>query len=505
MSKPRLLIGLAALAAVLLAPAPAAWALRGGQLELNVVDAATGAPVACRVHLMNQARKAQKPPKVPFWHDHFALDGTILLKLPNGSYVFEIERGPEYRVCTGHFTINENAKDSKTVELNRFVDMAHEGWWSGDLEVARPVKDVELVMRADDLHLAEVIGWGNAKGLTNKLAPVAEPLVTFDGNRCYQLLAGLEQGPAGSLLLLNRREPPADATGDDFLTGLVVRAHDEGPNWTDVRRAASWDLPIWVALGLVDSIELADSQMTRRTTKADEAGARPRDQTLYSGATGIGRWSEAVYHHLLNCGLRIPPSAGSGSGIANNPVGYNRTYVYLGDDFSHEKWLGGLRAGRSVVTNGPLIRPNVEGEMPGHVFQADAGEQVELEVGLTLSTRDPVSYLEVVKNGRRIHEVRLVDWAQAGGKLPPLIFKESGWFVIRAVTDVTDTYRFAATAPYYVDIGYQRRISRTSAQFFLDWLDARAKALPPATGAAAEVERKARSFWQDLLSRANAD
>ncbi len=128
-------------------------------------------PVACRVHLFNQARKAQKPPKVPFWHDHFALDGILLLKLPNGSYVFEIERGPEYRTCTGHFTINENAKDSKTVELNRFVDMSKEGWWSGDLEVVRPPKDVELLMRADDLHLAEVVDWGHAKGLPASPGP----------------------------------------------------------------------------------------------------------------------------------------------------------------------------------------------------------------------------------------------------------------------------------------------------------------------------------------------
>ena len=128
--------------------------------------------------------------------------------------------------------------------------------------------------------------------------------------------------------------------------------------------------------------------------------------------------------------------------------------------------------------------------MPGHVFQADAGEQVDLEVGLTLSTRDPVSYLEVIKNGRRVHEVRLADWAKAGGKLPPLAFDESGWFVIRAVTDGADTYRFAATAPYYVEIGYQRRISRSSVRFFLDWLDEREKVFPQATDELAELQRK---------------
>ena len=370
MRKRKSLIGLTALAAGLFTAIPTAWALRGGQLELNVVDAATGQPVACRVHLMNQSRKAKKPPKVPFWHDHFALDGSILLKLPNGSYVFEIERGPEYRVVTGHFTINENAKDSKTIELNRFADMAHEGWWSGDLEVARPAKDIELLLRADDLHVAEVVGWGNGKGPPAKLAPVPQPLVTFDENRCYQLLAGIEQRPDGSLLLLNRNQPLDDAdSAGESLTSLIRRARDDGPAWIDVRRAASWDLPIWVALGLVDSIELADSELARRSTKADEIGSRPRDKLLFSGVSGIGRWPETVYHHLLNCGLRIPPSAGSGSGLAPNPVGYNRLYVYLGQEFSYDKWFEGLRRPRDghqrPVDSTQCRRGNARPRVPG--------------------------------------------------------------------------------------------------------------------------------------------
>jgi hypothetical protein len=500
------LIGLATLAAALFTSVPTAWALRGGQLELTVVDAVTGQPLACRMHLMNQARKAQKPPKVPFWHDHFVFDGTILLKLPNGSYVFEVERGPEYRIVTGHFTVNENAKDSKTVELNRFADMAHEGWWSGDLEVERSAKDIELLMRAEDLHLAEVVGWGNGKGVPAKVVTVPKPLVSFDDNRCYQLMAGLEQRPDGSLLLLGRSEPLAESTSASAnLAALARQARDDGSAWIDVRRGASWDLPIWVALGLVDSIELADSEQARHSTKSDEIGSRPRDKLLFSGAAGIGRWPETVYHHLLNCGLRIPPSAGSGSGVAPNPLGYDRVYVYLGQEFSHEKWFEGLKAGRAMVTNGPLIRPNVEGEMPGHVFQADAGQQVELEVGLTLSTRDAISYLEVYKDGRRVSEVRLDDWAKAGGKLPLLVFKESGWFVIRAVCDMPDTHRFATTAPYYVEIGYKRRISRSSAQFFLDWLDERSKVLPVQNAEMAGLERKARAYWRDLLKNANAD
>ena len=188
---------------------------------------------------------------------------------------------------------------------------------------------------------------------------------------------------------------------------------------------------------------------------------------------GLGRWTETVYYNLLNCGLRIPPTAGSGSGVAPNPVGYNRIYVHVKEPFNYERWLESLCVGRVVVTNGPLIRPDVAGELPGFVFRADGGQEVELDAGLTLSTRDPVSYLEIVQNGRTVHQVRLDQWAKEGGKLPPIRFRESGWFVMRAVCDLGMTYRFASTGPYYVEISNQKRISRAAVQFFLDWLDPR--------------------------------
>ena len=56
------------------------------------------------------------------------------------------------------------------------------------------------------------------------------------------------------------------------------------------------------------------------------------------------------------------------------------------------------------------------------------------------------------------------------GSLGVVQFDSSGWFLVRAVTDNPRTFRFASTGPYYVEIcATKRRISRTSAQFFLDW------------------------------------
>ena len=110
------------------------------------------------------------------------------------------------------------------------------------------------------------------------------------------------------------------------------------------------------------------------------------------------------------------------------------------------------------------------------MFQAEKGQTVELQIALNLSIRSPdkVDYLEVVQDGKVVHEVRLDKLAKAKGKLPPVKFTTSGWMLVRAVTNNPKTYRFASTGPYYVEIGYERRVSKESAQFFHDWVYERA-------------------------------
>ena len=74
--------------------------------------------------------------------------------------------------------------------------------------------------------------------------------------------------------------------------------------------------------------------------------------------------------------------------MLNNPVGYNRVYVQCGDELNYDTWWENLRAGRVVVTNGPLMRPLINGKLPGHIFRAADGETIDLEITLGLSLRD---------------------------------------------------------------------------------------------------------------------
>jgi hypothetical protein len=481
-----------------------------GQLELTIVDKDTGKMIPCRMHLVGPKKQPFKPPKVPYWNDHFVVPGKILLKLPLGNYSFVIERGPEYLDQSGHFTINTFADDTKQVELRRFTNMATDGWWSGDLDVRRPVRDIELLMGADDLHVAEVVTWRN-----DKIAPGSrsskEPVVRFDRDRYYNLMAGESVRSGTELLLFNLPEPlklPSANRNYPPIMKLLADARAKDRLWIDVSRPFGWDLPMLVANGQVDSIEVAHGQMCRDTVISTEKTGRPRDRVRYPDPWGNAQWSMHIYFQLLECGVRIPPSAGSASGDSPNPVGYNRVYVHVDGNFTYDKWWEGLRAGRVCVTNGPLLKPSVNGELPGHVFQAAEGDKLDFEIGLTFSTREPVSYFEIIKNGKVEHSVPFNTYAKSG-QLPALHFDRSGWFLVRAVTDLPKTYRFAMSAPYYVEIGQQRRISKSAVQFFVDWVYERAKQIklddPQQRKDVLQWHRRARDYWQDLLLKANAE
>jgi hypothetical protein len=481
-----------------------------GKIEISVLD--QNKPVACRIHLQDAAGKAQRAGFLPFWRDHFVCPGSVELELTPGRYAYEIERGPEYSSAAGSFVVKENERETVAVKLRRLVDLAREGWWSGDLHVHRPVGDIELLMRAEDLHVAPVITWWNNQNAWTGRELPARPLVQFDGNRYYQVLAGEDEREGGALLFFNLARPLALAgAGREYPSPMrfVAEARRNQGTWIDVEKPFWWDVPVWLASGQVDSIGLANNHMCRSTMSENEAWGKPRDARRLPAPLGNGFWSQEIYYHLLNCGLRLPPSAGSASGVLPNPVGYNRVYAHVDGEFTHEKWWEALRAGRCFVSNGPLLRALADGHLPGHVFAAPSGKELRLDIKVSLAGRDVVRFLEIVKDGQVERRVPVADWSRTGA-LGTLEFKSSGWFLVRAIADNEKTFRFASTGPFYVEIGEsKRRISRSSASFFTDWVRERAARIKLTDAAQREEVLKhhqaAEKFWQELQVKANAE
>ena len=80
------------------------------------------------------------------------------------------------------------------------------------------------------------------------------------------------------------------------------------------------------------------------------------------------------------------------------------------------------------------------------------------------------------------------------------------------IADLENTFRFASTAPYYVEVGSDKRyVSRRSANFFLDWVIERIGRVPMKLNESDKLEdvlahhQKAKTFWQQLAAEANAE
>jgi len=288
-----------------------------------------------------------------------------------------------------------------------------------------------------------------------------------------------------------QREWPSSAVFLEEATKLGGLAEIEKPFW--------WDTPLWLSTGRISSVGIAQNHMQRRGVLESEAWGRARDRRSYPGVHGNGLYTQDLYYKILNCGLRLPPSAGSASGVLANPVGYNRVYVHTEGKFGWDAWWEGLRKGRCFVTNGPLLRLSANRSFPGGVLKSEDALEVKIEG--RIDSRDKIKRVEIVENGV-VREI----------KLPGTItIKESGWFLVRAIADVEETFRFASTAPWYVEIGgATMKPHHDSASFFLKWAKVRKAMVEKALkheeqrSEVSAVHQRAVAFWEKIVAVSSA-
>jgi hypothetical protein len=496
-------------------------------MKIDIVDEKTGEPLPCRVELRDAKGR---PLKTRGGLNHMPwsiVDGSFLYKGKPGNYEFRVTHGPQFAGGSGGFTLDRDGDGTDVVRLPRHADLDKEGWFGGDLLSCIPVDEIAEWLPAEDLQMAAVILPAPARTTT---APSKQP--TSDEAEPQPQASALPAPPtakpytekldkerwcdvgsyfddrAGSGLILHHWQPPAAVPESVPSSRLLVMAKKEAATHAEIARLWARDVPVWLASGRIDSIQVLSEHVTldgRSDVKLSDM-YHP-EPSLFSGARGLGRLVENLYWQVLETGLRIPPSAGSGVGRSSSPLGYNRVYVsQASTQRTPDSWWEALRAGRSFLTNGPLLRATVNGQLPGHVFASRSGQKLMLDVALTLTVADPVEYVDVVFNGDAIYHARLDEYAKQGGKIPPLEITESGWLIIRVVTEREETYRLAMTAPYYVEFDGKPRVTRIACERFAKWLEHSAAELkqsdPRAAQAADVYVSAARKFWSDRVEMA---
>lgn len=483
---------------------------------LKVTITHNGKPVACNVRIIDRKGNYFRPDSASIWKDfnghvfeEFPADGKFEIDLPYGDYDYEADRGPAFELLTGHFVV-----DKRTVslewKLKEIVNAGKKNWWSGETHIHRKPGQVELLMKASDLHVGEVITSWNENYPVERAAHHSAPK-QFDGNRYVETTATEDERGGGALLFFNL-SAPFNFTGQQSeyppLAKSVDRVLQTNKNaWIDIEKPFWPDVPVLLATGKINSIGIANNHMLKKGIFDMEAWGKKRDIKKYPSPLGNAYWTQDIYYHILNTGIRISPSAGSASGVLWNPVGYNRLYAYVKDSLTYSSWWKSVKQGNCFVSNGPLLFCTANKQLPGHVFKVTGSKPVKINIEAELFSRDSVSRIEIIQNGK---VYATINPAQVKNNrfTASISFERSGWFLVRAISIANNNFRFASTAPFYVeDSAGKKLISAASCRFFLEWLNEREAAIKikdeQQWKEVLSYTQQARTFWTELLQQAN--
>ena len=445
-----------------------------------------------------------------FFHPQvYRADGESVA-LPPGKYTIEYSRGPEYRNRKQTLTITDNTPQTLTFRLERWIDPATMGWYSGDHHIhaagcahyERPTEGVypQDMMRhvvGEDLKIGSVLTWGPGWYFQKTFFEGKDNSVSTPENKIrYDVeVSGHPSSHTGHLLLLRLKE-------QDY------------PGTKRIEDWPSWGLPIleWgKKQGAVTGYTHSGWGLALKEEKLPSYEMPPFDgiganeyvvsvthglPEVYSTVDTPYAWELNAWYHTLNVGFRTRISGETDFPcIYGERVGLGRSYVRQAK-LDYDDWVVGLREGRNYASDGKshLIDFRVNGVEMG------SGKDVELPAnGTVKATAKVAAFLEeqpneairklrydqkpywdverarignsrkvpveVVVNGRAVDRKEI----DADGQLRDVTFNvpvtQSSWICLRILPS-------SHTNPIWVTVNKKEvRASRRSAQWLREAVD----------------------------------
>lgn len=458
-------------------------------VEATVIDSQTRQPLAARIYVQDAQggwhfaapgssggqtvpyRKERSPTSVEM---HTAVSAhPFQLRLPPGTYTVTVERGKEYVPLRQKLEVPGRGGRWE-LPLRRWINAARYHWYSGDTHVHRPLTELPTAMLADDVNVAFPLTYWVTRAHTppdqgDKNSPPAkadvmsvdDTHVIYPLNTEYEIfsVAGRPH-TLGAVFALNHRQ--VLGRGVPPVRPIAEQVHREGGFLELDKHNWPWSMML-VPVMSVDLFELANNHHWRTEFLFRDFGEPAAEYMKIErderGFTEAG-WTEfglQNYYALLNCGLRLRPTAGTASGVHPVPLGFGRVYVQLPSGFSYDAWCQGLLAGRSFVTTGPLLFLQVNDAPPGHTFQQGRGA-VKYRVAGTAHSLHPLTRLEIISAGEVVKTIQPLNTPQTeGGFLSAFdveleIFR-STWLAVRC-DERTDEgrLRFAHSSPVHIEV-----------------------------------------------------
>ena len=412
--------------------------------------------------------------------DFFHAEGRFLVDVPPGTVTIEAARGIEFEPITKSVEARAGATTMVEIDLQRAANMKALGWWSGSDHVHMNYagnlhntrENLLMMARAEDLDVVgEKVANKDHRILDHQFF-TGKPDVLSDDQHLMKFDQEYRPPFYGHMNCINL----TDHLLSPFTTGYEGSAIESlYPSNTDMFRLARaqgascgyvhpWaghpektgysvarGFPVDLALGAFDYLE------------------------VHTSATHFTNTAE-VWHRALNCGFKVTASAGEDSILslhATPILGSSRLYAYLGGKLEWPRWVEAVKQGRTFVTNGPLLRLEVDGRIPGgEIMLPKDGGPVQVEA--SVESIVPLDKLELFFNGKPIETIAL--HGRRGQISKRVAVPSSGWFTLRASHSqpqhpIDDSYVVGETSPVYVCTGGQQIRSKQDAEFFQKWID----------------------------------
>jgi hypothetical protein len=454
-----------------------------GTLRIQVRDICTGAATTARLTLIDKEGKAYAPLGAMYRIErnmpHFYGRDTTEFRVPAGEYQLRAYRGLEYRPLRQTIHIQADDTFHAILPLERWVDAAARGWFSGENHIHanygygewyNTPETMLLQCEGEDLNVCNfMVANSDGDGVFDRAFfrgrpdPLSRPRTVLYWNEEYRSTIWGHM----TLVNLSRLVEPTFTGFKDTTNPLDVptnadsaeRTHRQGGlvNYTHIAYDPAdpyqgpytgKGLPVDAALGRIDSVDL----------------------NLSFGG------SVPVWYRLLNCGFHLAPSAGTDcflNRVISALPGWGRAYVHIDGDFNYAKWIDGLRRGRCFVTTGPLLELTVGKEHPGGQLRLAAPGKVQVRAKAWWQF--PLTRAELIQDGKVIATKTFTDRAREEAWEIEVPCERSGWLALRATgpahADHPASEGYAHTAPVYIEVAGRPALSRTDAQYFLKWID----------------------------------
>jgi TolB protein len=475
-----------------------------GKLQVQLRD--NDGPVAARVYLMASDGKTYAPERAyqrmsakSVYGDYFHAKGQFFVDLPPGKVRVEAVRGIEFQPAIQEAEIRPGAVTTIRLEPKRIAHPNASGWYSGSDHIHMNYGG-NLHNTPENLMMLAEAEWLNMIGekVANKDHRIFDhqhfTAAPHKLSTATQLLSfGEEYRPPfyGHINFINMKHLISP-----FTTGYEGSGIESlYPSNTDIFRSAAEQ-------GAIGGYVHPWSSDPERAGYAVARGF-PVDLALgsFTYLEVLTRsphftYTAPVWHRALNCGFKVTASAGEDSILNLNatPVmGTGRVYAYLGSGLSWDGWTDAIRKGRTFVTNGPLLRFQVNGETPGgEIHLPDAGGSVN--VVTQLDTIVPVEKLEIFWNGKPVETVPVAKDARTMRIEKTIPVRGSGWLTLRVrggpSHPVDDDYVVGETSPVYVYVGDRPIRSAPDAEYFIRWIDGITKLAQAHPGWRSDKERQ---------------